>query len=108
MASATTASAAAPALAISDLRKVYDNGVQALKGVSLQVEPGDFFALLGPNGAGKSTLIGIVSSLVNKSSGQVGVFGVDIDRDGFMVLDRRTSLTPLRKVWLAGTTWLRA
>ena len=81
MASATTASAAAPALAISDLRKVYDNGVQALKGVSLQVEPGDFFALLGPNGAGKSTLIGIVSSLVNKSSGQVGVFGVDIDRD---------------------------
>ena len=81
MASATTASAAAPALAISDLRKVYDNGVQALKGVSLRVEPGDFFALLGPNGAGKSTLIGIVSSLVNKSSGQVGVFGVDIDRD---------------------------
>ena len=81
MASATTASAAASALAISDLRKVYDNGVQALKGVSLQVEPGDFFALLGPNGAGKSTLIGIVSSLVNKSSGQVGVFGVDIDRD---------------------------
>ena len=81
MASATPAPAAAPALAITDLRKVYDTGVQALKGVSLQVEPGDFFALLGPNGAGKSTLIGVVSSLVNKSSGQVGVFGVDIDRD---------------------------
>jgi ABC-2 type transport system ATP-binding protein len=81
MASATTAPAAAPALAITDLRKVYDTGVQALKGVSLQVEPGDFFALLGPNGAGKSTLIGIVSSLVNKSSGQVDVFGVDLDRD---------------------------
>ena len=58
-------SANAPALAISDLRKVYDNGVQALKGVSLQVAPGAFFALLGPNGAGTSTLIGIVRSLVN-------------------------------------------
>lgn len=88
MASPSAASAAPPALAITDLRKVYDTGVQALKGVSLQVEPGDFFALLGPNGAGKSTLIGIVSSLVNKSSGQVGVFGVDIDqdRDGAMRL----------------------
>ena len=71
----------APALALADLRKVYDNGVQALKGVSLRVEPGDFFALLGPNGAGKSTLIGIVSSLVNKSAGRVEVFGVDLDRD---------------------------
>lgn len=73
-------SATAPALAISDLRKVYDNGVQALKGVSLQVAPGDFFALLGPNGAGKSTLIGIVSSLVNKSAGEVEVFGVNLSR----------------------------
>ena len=73
-------SANAPALAISDLRKVYDNGVQALKGVSLEVAPGDFFALLGPNGAGKSTLIGIVSSLVNMSAGQVQVFGVDLAR----------------------------
>ena len=60
-----------PALSIRDLRKTYDTGVQALKGVSLDVRPGDFFALLGPNGAGKSTLIGIVSSLVNKSSGDV-------------------------------------
>jgi len=70
----------APALRVHDLRKTYDNGVQALKGVSLDVRPGDFFALLGPNGAGKSTLIGIVSSLVNKSAGEVEVFGVDIAR----------------------------
>jgi ABC-2 type transport system ATP-binding protein len=72
---------AVPALSITDLRKTYDNGVEALKGVSLDVRPGDFFALLGPNGAGKSTLIGIVSSLVNKSSGGVRVFDVDIDAD---------------------------
>ena len=71
----------APALSISDLRKTYDNGVEALKGVSLDVAPGDFYALLGPNGAGKSTLIGIVSSLVNKTSGTVQVFGIDIDAD---------------------------
>ena len=70
----------APALRVHDLRKTYDNGVQALKGVSLDVAPGDFYALLGPNGAGKSTLIGIVSSLVNKSAGTVEVFGTDIDR----------------------------
>ena len=70
--------AQAPALRVSDLRKTYDNGVEALKGVSLAVAPGDFFALLGPNGAGKSTLIGVVSSLVNPSSGSVEVFGVDI------------------------------
>jgi len=70
-----------PALSVADLRKVYDNGVQALRGVSLQVAPGDFFALLGPNGAGKSTLIGIVSSLVNKTSGEVEVFGTSIGRD---------------------------
>ncbi|MBN8481270.1 MAG: ABC transporter ATP-binding protein [Xanthomonadales bacterium] len=67
-----------PALDIVELRKRYDNGVEALKGVSLRVEPGDFFALLGPNGAGKSTLIGIVSSLVNASSGSVRVFGTDL------------------------------
>ena len=70
-----------PALEIQDLRKVYAGGVEALKGVSLDVQPGDFFALLGPNGAGKSTLIGIVSSLVNASSGSVKVFGVDIEKD---------------------------
>jgi ABC-2 type transport system ATP-binding protein len=71
----------APALAIRELRKTYDTGVVALKGVSLDVQPGDFFALLGPNGAGKSTLIGIVSSLVNKTEGEVRVFGVDLHRD---------------------------
>jgi ABC-2 type transport system ATP-binding protein len=68
----------APALSVQGLRKTYDNGVEALKGISLDVAPGDFYALLGPNGAGKSTLIGIVSSLVNKSAGDVRVFGVDI------------------------------
>ena len=72
---------APPALRVHALRKTYDNGVQALKGVSLDVAPGDFYALLGPNGAGKSTLIGIVSSLVNKSEGDVSVFGVDIARE---------------------------
>ncbi|MCC7249342.1 MAG: ABC transporter ATP-binding protein [Lysobacter sp.] len=69
---------ATPALSVRDLRKTYDNGVEALKGISLDVMPGDFYALLGPNGAGKSTLIGIVSSLVNKTAGEVRVFGVDI------------------------------
>ena len=69
---------AAPALRVRELRKTYDNGVQALKGVSLDVMPGDFFALLGPNGAGKSTLIGITSSLVNLSAGSVEVFGTDL------------------------------
>jgi ABC-2 type transport system ATP-binding protein len=71
----------APALCVRGLHKTYDNGVQALKGVSLEVAPGDFYALLGPNGAGKSTLIGIVSSLVNKSGGEARVFGVDIERE---------------------------
>ncbi|NMT35509.1 ABC transporter ATP-binding protein [Stenotrophomonas maltophilia] len=71
----------APALRVRDLRKTYDNGTLALKGVSLEVAPGDFFALLGPNGAGKSTLIGIISSLVNLSEGQVEVFGSDLVRN---------------------------
>ena len=70
-----------PALSIENLRKVYDDGFEALKGVSLKVEQGDFFALLGPNGAGKSTTIGIICSLVSKSGGKVSVFGVDIDED---------------------------
>ncbi|HAI59067.1 MAG TPA: ABC transporter [Xanthomonadaceae bacterium] len=68
---------AAPALCVTDLRKTYGNKTEALKGVSLAVQPGDFFALLGPNGAGKSTLIGIVCSLVNATSGAVSIFGVD-------------------------------
>ena len=67
-----------PALSVHELRKTYDNRVEALKGVSLDVMPGDFFALLGPNGAGKSTLIGIVSSLVNLSTGSVRIFGTDL------------------------------
>jgi ABC-2 type transport system ATP-binding protein len=70
-----------PALRITDLRKAYGNGFEALKGISLEVQQGDFFALLGPNGAGKSTTIGIVCSLVDKSSGSVEVHGVDIDKD---------------------------
>jgi ABC-2 type transport system ATP-binding protein len=70
-----------PALAVTELRKVYRNGLEALKGIDLTVEEGDFFALLGPNGAGKSTLIGIVSSLVKKTSGKVEVLGLDLDRD---------------------------
>jgi ABC-2 type transport system ATP-binding protein len=68
----------APALEVEHLKKTYPNGVEALKGVSLTVQPGDFYALLGPNGAGKSTLIGIVSSLVNATSGDARVFGVPI------------------------------
>jgi ABC-2 type transport system ATP-binding protein len=67
------------ALEITNLRKVYSGGFEALKGIDLTVKQGDFFALLGPNGAGKSTTIGIISSLVNKSSGKVVVFGHDID-----------------------------
>ncbi|WGL17459.1 ABC transporter ATP-binding protein [Microbulbifer bruguierae] len=69
------------ALSIRDLQKTYDNGFRALKGVSFDVQPGDFFALLGPNGAGKSTTIGILCSLVRKTGGCVSIFGIDIDRD---------------------------
>ncbi len=69
------------ALSINNLHKVYANGFVALKGIDLEVSEGDFFALLGPNGAGKSTAIGIISSLVTKSSGQVSVFGYDLDRE---------------------------
>lgn len=67
------------ALSIQQLTKTYKNGMPALKGIDLEVKQGDFFALLGPNGAGKSTTIGIVSSLVNKTSGKVEVFGLDLD-----------------------------
>jgi ABC-2 type transport system ATP-binding protein len=68
------------ALTLKDLRKTYRGGHEALCGIDLEVEEGDFFALLGPNGAGKSTAIGIISSLVNKTSGRVTVFGHDLDR----------------------------
>ncbi len=70
-----------PAISIRDLKKTYDNGFEALKGIDLTIETGDFFALLGPNGAGKSTTIGILSSLVNKSDGKVKIFDADIDVD---------------------------
>jgi ABC-2 type transport system ATP-binding protein len=69
------------ALSIKNLRKTYANGQIALEGIDLSVKAGDFYALLGPNGAGKTTVIGIVSSLVNKSSGDVEIFGHNIDTD---------------------------
>ena len=69
------------ALSVRNLTKIYTNGVQALRGVDLDVEQGDFFALLGPNGAGKTTLIGIITSLVNKTAGEACVFGHSIDAD---------------------------
>jgi ABC-2 type transport system ATP-binding protein len=69
------------ALVLRQLTKVYKNGIKALKGIDLEVDEGDFFALLGPNGAGKTTIIGIVTSLVTKTSGSVAVFGHDIDRE---------------------------
>ena len=68
------------ALTIKNLKKVYEGNHEALKGINLNVEEGDFFALLGPNGAGKTTTIGIISSLVNKTSGQVKILGIDIDQ----------------------------
>ena len=83
----------AKALTIRNLEKTYANGLKALKGVSLEVEEGDFFALLGPNGAGKSTTIGIICSLVTKSSGTVEIFGHDIDRD-FSSAKRQIGLVP--------------
>lgn len=69
------------ALVIKDVKKRYATGTEALKGVSLQIPKGDFFALLGPNGAGKTTIIGITVGLVNKTEGNVSVFGIDIDED---------------------------
>jgi ABC-2 type transport system ATP-binding protein len=70
-----------PALSLRGLAKTYPNGFTALKGIDLDVAPGEFFALLGPNGAGKSTTIGIVTSLINKTVGMVSVFGHDLDTD---------------------------
>lgn len=69
------------AIEVTDLKKTYGTGVEALKGVSLSVEEGDFFALLGPNGAGKTTIIGILTSLVNKTSGDAKIFGASIEHD---------------------------
>jgi len=69
------------ALEVNNLKKTYANGVEALKGISLNIEEGDFFAFLGPNGAGKSTLIGIISSLVNSTSGEVKVFDTSVQKN---------------------------
>ena len=81
------------ALEIRGLRKTYRNGFEALKGIDLTVAEGSFFALLGPNGAGKSTTIGIVTSLVNKTAGEVRVFGHDLDTD-LQAVKRSIGLVP--------------
>ena len=81
------------ALEIRGLEKVYANGLQALKGIDLEVARGDFFALLGPNGAGKSTTIGVICSLVNKTAGTVRVNGVDID-ENFPAAKRHLGVVP--------------
>ena len=82
-----------PALSLRNLRKVYNESFEALKGISLDVMPGDFFAMLGPNGAGKSTTIGIISSLVRKTSGTVEVFGKNIDTD-FSIAKKYLGVVP--------------
>ena len=69
------------ALEINGLKKIYDNNVEALKGIDLKITKGDFFALLGPNGAGKSSTIGIISSITNKTEGNIKIFGIDVDQD---------------------------
>jgi ABC-2 type transport system ATP-binding protein len=69
------------ALVINNLHKTYRNGFEALKGIDLEVDEGDFFALLGPNGAGKSTAISIIASLINKSAGEILIYGHDLDRE---------------------------
>ena len=82
-----------PALQVSGLRKVYSNGSVALRGIDLEVGEGDFFALLGPNGAGKSTLIGIISSLINKTAGEIKVFDIDISTHRSLAM-RQLGLVP--------------
>lgn len=79
------------ALEIRNLTKTYASGIRALDGINLNVDQGEFFALLGPNGAGKSTAIGIISSLINKTSGLIKIFGIDTDHD----FDRAKSLIGL-------------
>ena len=81
------------ALEIDSLHKQYSGGVRALNGISLGVQEGEFFGLLGPNGAGKTTTIGIITSLVTKTSGTVKVFGIDIDRD-FPAAKRMIGVVP--------------
>lgn len=93
------------ALELIGLKKNYSNGVQALKGIDLTVQSGDFYALLGPNGAGKSTTIGIISSLVNKTSGQVKIFGYDLDTDNVNakrqlgLVPQEFNFNPFETVW---------
>jgi ABC-2 type transport system ATP-binding protein len=93
------------ALSVSNLIKTYGNGVTALKGISLDVEEGDFFALLGQNGAGKSTTIGILCSLVNKTSGKISVFGHDIDENWELakscigVVPQEVNFNPFEKIF---------
>jgi len=81
------------ALCITNLHKEYDSGLKALKGVDIKVKKGDFFALLGPNGAGKSTILGIICSLVKKTSGKVSVFGESIDHD-FSIVKKNIGVVP--------------
>ena len=80
-------------LTIKNLFKEYDSGLLALKGIDIEVKQGDFFALLGPNGAGKSTILGIISSLVKKTSGNVTVFGMNIDKD-FPIIKKNIGVVP--------------
>ena len=93
------------ALELRQLRKTYPSGVEALRGIDLSVRQGDFFALLGPNGAGKTTAIGIVTSLVNKSAGNVSVFGYDLDRQReaakacIGVVPQEVNLNMFEKCW---------
>ena len=82
-----------PCLTIKNLFKEYDSGLLALKGIDIEVKQGDFFALLGPNGAGKSTVLGIISSLVKKTSGNVTVFGMNIDKD-FPIIKKNIGVVP--------------
>lgn len=93
------------ALTVNHLKKIYPNGLVALKGIELNVSEGDFFALLGPNGAGKSTTIGILCSLVNKTEGTVSVFGYDIDtqleaaKSCIGVVPQELNFNPFEKVF---------
>jgi len=93
------------AISINELRKTYANGFEALKGISLHVEQGDFFALLGPNGAGKSTTIGVISTLVTKTSGSVEVFGKNVENNvyetklDFGVVPQEVNFSQFEKVW---------
>ncbi len=88
----------ARALTIRNLSKTYENGFTALKGIDLDVEEGDFFALLGSNGAGKSTTIGVLSSMVRKTSGQVNIMGYDIDTDFYSA--KKLLITRMEELYL--------